>query len=152
MRELDERLDAEFDRHLAEANREVQQILAEEGVPPSFAPSWVKPRLPLGWISRGETADKERRAELRKVGATRIKADKAHAVVQQRLAYTKVRRQIISGALTSRQAKRLLESIPTSEQLLPPVKLEELEAAVPFIAPRSAYDVIPATPSALVRP
>jgi hypothetical protein len=109
-----------------EADQRVAQICRELGVPERF-----RPRLRVEWYKRGENAAAERRAELRKLAQARIEAAgrKAKTAIESRTA--EVLTELIAGGLESPEARAFLESIPTPQQLMPPVTIAELEATKP---------------------
>ena len=85
------------------------------------------PRLSLGWRSRGPSYDdSKRRAELRKLAETRLTAltKTAKAAIGDRL--LEVETELIAGGLESGEARAFLAKMPTAEQLMPPLNIEDL--------------------------
>jgi hypothetical protein len=94
------------------------------GIPEAF-----RPRIGgVSWIQRGENAVAGRRTELRRVARSRIDALTAAAKVEIERRSVDVQTTLISGGLESEEAKAFLETMPTPEQLMPPVALTEIEA------------------------
>lgn len=135
--EMEATLAAEFqhsDERWSDLTREASQLvkaldaeLAERcealGLRPEF-----RPALTLGWYKRGQNGDAERRAELRKVGQTRIEAD-------ARAARTKVEQwqagacaELVARHITSADARRFLSAMPIAEELVKAPAVAELEA------------------------
>jgi hypothetical protein len=106
------------------ADQEIARICRERGVPEEF-----RPYLSLGWYNRGENAEASRRAELRKLAQTRIAAAGRQAKTAIEAKTAEVLTQLIAGGLESSEARVFLESIPTAQQLMPPVTIAELEAS-----------------------
>jgi hypothetical protein len=131
---FDEKVWADITRQAQEAVREADERIAgicrDVGVPEKF-----RPELHLSWYERGESASKERRAELRKRAETRIEALAARAAAAIEAKEAEVLTRLIVGGLESEEAKAFLESIPTPTQLMPPVALGELEG--PKALPRA---------------
>ena len=88
----------------AKANARIAARAAALGIPKDFAPS-----LGLGWAARGRNASKERRAELRKMAATRIAAIEQAAIVQIELGSVEAQTGIAASGLTSEAARAFLE-------------------------------------------
>jgi Holliday junction resolvase RusA-like endonuclease len=111
---------------VAEADSQVEERCRELGIRPEF-----RPGLNVGWYGRGENATVKRRVELRRVAQTRIAAvgKTAKLAIEQRC--VEVLTELIAGALQSEEARSFLETIPTPEQLMPPLDVAELEAAIP---------------------
>ena len=79
----------EAEQKVQEADELIAQRCQERGVPEDF-----RPKLSLGWFGRGANAQRERRAELRKLAqaevAARVKEAK-HAIAQEEV------RQLATG-------------------------------------------------------
>ena len=102
------------------ADEQVAAICREKGVPEEF-----RPGLSLYWYGRGENADKDRRAELRRVLKTELEARVKNGKLEVDRAVADGLTKLAAGALTSSEAKAFLATMPTSEQLLPAVTLPE---------------------------
>ena len=108
------------------ANAAITQRCRELGIPDEFAPS-----VASGWISRGQNAAKGRRDELRRVAYTRIdqlEKDAKHEIARRSL---EVQTELVAAGLTTTDARTFLETMPTAEQLMPPVSAADFEQAIP---------------------
>ncbi|MGZ4526579.1 MAG: hypothetical protein ACXVX7_09020 [Mycobacterium sp.] len=134
--EVEDQLTAEFHAHdalwaeavtiaeeaAAKANAHIRAVCSDLGIPPKEAP-----QLGLGWCPRGPSyADRERRAELRKLAATRLAAltKTAKAAIHDRL--LEVETELIVGELQSSDARKFLGAMPTADQLMPALRIEDL--------------------------
>ena len=106
------------------ADQRIAQACRDLGIQERF-----RPQLTISWSGRGENAVAERRAELRKVARTKIKAAGQEAKLAIDRQAAKVMTDLIAGGLKSARAKALLESIPAADKLMPPVAVAELETA-----------------------
>ena len=106
------------------ADQRIAQACRDLGIQERF-----RPQLTISWSGRGENAVAERRAELRKVARTKIKAAGQEAKLAIDRQAAKVMTDLIAGGLKSAGAKALLESIPAADKLMPPVAVAELETA-----------------------
>jgi hypothetical protein len=114
---------------IAEADRAIAARCFELGIPARFRPS-----LNVNWYGRGENASAARRAELRKVATTRIAALEAQARAAIERGSVEVQTQLLAGGLETDAARAFLAAMPTADALMPPLRLTELEAAVPLDA------------------
>jgi hypothetical protein len=112
-------------RALAEAEKEVQRVCDQAGVPREFRPS-----MHMWWSSRGENASSERRAELRRVASSRLDAQTRRAKIEVDRAEASLRGELAAAALTSEQAKAWLERLPSVDELMPRLRLPEVEVEV----------------------
>jgi len=112
-------------RAIEEANRRIQQVCDERGIPAELAPS-----IGTYWSPRG-VSDPKRRAELRKLAERQIDAAARQAVAAIDRAEADVQVELLTGALTTDAARAFLDSIPTPEALMPALRLDELERSVP---------------------
>jgi hypothetical protein len=116
----------------AAAARDAQKIVEERckrlGIPREFAPEISGP----DWYSRGENAVAERRGELRKVAYTKIEqlSKEANAEIDRRSAETQT--NLLAIGLDTEQAKAYLEAMPGAAQLLPAVRVEDLQKQLGF--------------------
>jgi hypothetical protein len=108
---------------IREGDRQIADICGEVGIPEEF-----RPRLALSWRDRGENAVAGRRAELRKVAATRLDALAKAAKVSIDRAELDACTDLAAGALQTDEARAWLERQPTIDQLMPPLDLAEMEA------------------------
>jgi hypothetical protein len=120
-------------RAIAQANRRVQQVCEERNIPAELAPS-----IGTYWAPRGANADPKRRAELRKLAERQIDAAARQTVAAIDRAEADVQVELLTGALTTDAARAFLDSIPTPEALMPPLRLDELERSVPRNSGRRA--------------
>ncbi len=104
------------------ANAQIQARCAELGIPAKHAPG-----LELGWRSRSpEYADKSRRAELNKLAASRLQALTKTAKTEIQSAALNVEETLILGGLETAEAKALFKAMPTVEQIMPALGLDDL--------------------------
>jgi hypothetical protein len=91
------------------------------GIPKKF-----RPRIQLGWSSRGDNMSGERRQELRRVAQTQIEAMVKQAKVDLEQEEVRQLRQLTAHGLESPQALAFLGEMPHAEDLLPPVVMLQL--------------------------
>ena len=107
------------------AVNEAQAKITEEcerlGIPAEFAPS-----LSMSWYSRGRNASKEERAEMRRVASAQVEAMQRTAINSIDRVSLETQEQIMIGGLTSDDAKRFLESMPTAEALMPAITVDRV--------------------------
>ena len=106
---------------IGEADAEIARRCQVLGIPETFRPS-----LELSWYSRGENADKKRRAELRLVAETRIDALAKKALVVIKTKSLDGRTLLAAGALESAEARAFLAAMPTVETLMPAIDVTAL--------------------------
>lgn len=114
----------EADRRVKEWDNEIAAICAERGIDPK-----LRPGLHLSWYGRGESADKDRRAELRKTAQTKVKAIGQSARLAIERESVNVQTQLVAAGLTTGEAHSFLDSMPTPEALMPAISVKALEAA-----------------------
>jgi hypothetical protein len=111
---------------IADADTQIAERCRKLGIPEQFRPS-----IDFRWYGRGENAIKDRRAELRKVAqmelAARVKA--AKNAVDRRTA--DLLTQLAVDMLESSQAKDFLNAMPSVDDLMPPITLDDLKAIAP---------------------
>jgi hypothetical protein len=105
-----------------QADAQIARIAAERGIPKQFRPSFG-----CYWRERGENASKERRAELRKVAKAAIAAAQKTAAMAIERRSVEIQTELVAGGLQSDAAKAFLETMPTPEQLMPPVLMADVE-------------------------
>jgi hypothetical protein len=110
-----------------ELNRQIAQDFQAKGIPLQFAPSCY-----LSWAGRGMNACKDYRAELRRVFKAKNEHDTAKAKLMIQQASLDIRTKLMAGALESPDAKAFLETMPTPEQLMPAVTVEEVRKLLAF--------------------
>lgn len=103
------------------ANDQILAQCAMLGIPKQAAP-----QLELRWHSRGNYADAARRAEERKVANARLAALTAMAKteIDRQLLHTET--QLLRQGLESAEAVAFLDAMPTAEQLLPSIGLDDI--------------------------
>ncbi len=107
---------------IADANKHIAEQCKKMDVPETFSP-----RAGLNWASRGENMFSERRAELRKAANALIAEREAEAVHQIMTVSVEMQSQVVAHGLTTDAAKDFLAKLPTPQQLMPPVDMEEAE-------------------------
>jgi hypothetical protein len=122
-------------REVSKADAEIAAICARIGVPENLRPS-----LSLGWHNRGENALASRRTELRKLAYARIDAGAESAKVAIAANLLDVETELITGGLETAEAAAFVASMPTPEQLLPPVSVGELKPGSRKSSKYSKYD------------
>jgi hypothetical protein len=104
------------------ANKVVAEECRRMGIPERFAPS-----IAFHWFGRGENATKDRRAELRKVATSRVEALEKGAIAEIERHSAEVQTKLLAIGMSS-EAAALLASLPSAEQLMPPISVGEAEA------------------------
>jgi hypothetical protein len=125
VKEMDERIAAECEKL---------------GIPRQF-----RPRISVVWYSRGENASRTRRLELRTVADSRIAALEKRAFEEIERQNLNFQTKVLCLGLTSPEAQGLLAEMPTAEQLMPPLNLQEVILALakgPQALPFSRYDAL----------
>ncbi len=111
----------EAEASIADVNARIHERCDELGVPQEFRPSYNS-----YWLGRGENAKAARRAELRRVAQTRLAERAAGAKLEVDRQATNLATQIIAGGLRSGEARDFLATMPSAEELLPPLTMLEL--------------------------
>jgi hypothetical protein len=110
------------DAVVSEGNQKIRELLRAEGVPESF-----KPSMELRWHGRGENANKERRTELRRVGASMIDALAKHAKARIAEDALRLSTDLLARSLTGEAAQEWLAALPERiEQAMPLPTVEEV--------------------------
>lgn len=104
------------------AQKDVARRCAELGIPRRFAPE-----IRLLWYGRGENAVASRRAELTKVANTKIEQLQKEAIHEIERSSVELQTQLVAGCLESEEAKAFLEAMPTAEQLMPQITVEQIK-------------------------
>jgi len=118
-------LAAEGQQAVQQADNALAERCAKRGIPEEF-----RPRLVSSWFSRGENAIPARRAELRKKAQTAVDAAGKAAKLEIDRAEGEVLVELLSGLLTTEAAHKYLTAMPTPDDLMPALRLAELEAKV----------------------
>ncbi|HEY6206242.1 MAG TPA: hypothetical protein VIW21_08765 [Chthoniobacterales bacterium] len=107
---------------VAEANGKIAARCKELGIPAEFAPS-----LSFGWMERGQNSVAGRRAELRRMAVSKIKAIEAETITKiERLSLT-AQTEVLAHGMESDAAKQFLESMPSLETLMPSLDAAEIK-------------------------
>jgi hypothetical protein len=114
---------AAAEKAIEEANAVIAAAFHERGIRKEFRPAMVDL-----WFERGETAMKDRRAELRKAAQSQVAARVAEAKVEIDRQAVAQQMQITQAALSSAEAQAFLAAMPSPEELLPPVGSLELRS------------------------
>jgi hypothetical protein len=105
-----------------EADAEIARRCRDLGLPDKFRPS-----LNVSWYGRGESASRERRAELRKVAQAKLEASARAAKVEIDRSAAGLLTQLTAGSLESSGAQEFLGRMPSIDQLMPPLTVGELD-------------------------
>jgi hypothetical protein len=106
------------------ANEQIVAACADLGIPAQHAPG-----LGMGFLRRGPSfTDKERRAELRKLAQARLAALTKTAKTEIEAKALDVETELIARGLESSEARSFAEAMPTPEQLMPALTLDDLSA------------------------
>jgi hypothetical protein len=111
---------------LADADTQLAERCRQLGIPERFRPS-----IDFHWHGRGENALKDRRAELRRVAQTELAARVKAAKNEVDRRTVDLRTQLAAGMLESPQAKDFLNAMPSVDDLIPPITLDDLKAIAP---------------------
>lgn len=116
-------------RAAAQETHRIAQRTIDERCEQLGIPKWARPELsPPHWYGRGEAACKDRRAELRKVAVSRAESLVKAAKSQIERDSLDFQSKLLAGALSSAEAKALLNSLPPVESLMPLLKLSEISS------------------------
>jgi hypothetical protein len=99
-------------------------VLDRQGRPRRFRPQL---HIWCSWSDRGENSSAARRAEFWQVGERAAEAEYQYAVLTYDTWELDTRRAITLGRVTSYEARRLIEALPSVEALMPPLSLKGLE-------------------------
>jgi hypothetical protein len=124
-REAKDRMEAA----VAQMNQEIKDHFAKNGLIKAFAPS-----ANLIWAWRGENAVPNRRNELRKVAATRLDVQAREAKFALDKAEAEQLTRLATTGLASAEARAFLRQVPTIDQLMPPLKVDEMQKLLPGYA------------------
>jgi DNA-binding CsgD family transcriptional regulator len=106
----------------AKANAQIQARCADLGIPSRHAPG-----VTLGWRPRGsEFIDSRHRAELLKLAEKRADGLAKDAKAALHHAALDYEERLIIGGLASDEAKALADALPTVEQLMPKIGLQDI--------------------------
>jgi hypothetical protein len=102
-------------------NERAVQILQAKGIRRAFAPSRHG-----YWSSRGMNGDKGYCTELRRVFKAKNEQDTVQAKLTIQRTSLEIRTQLMADGLESAEAKAFLEAMPTAEQLMPVLSVDEV--------------------------
>jgi hypothetical protein len=127
------------------ANEQIVARCAELGIPAKHAP-----KLQMAWSARSSSfRDPDRRGELRKVAQSRVNALTATAKTMVDAKVLETEERLVLGGLETGEAKAFIESMPTVEQLMPALSLDDLgvkhwqppdDAAAVLLTPSTTAD------------
>lgn len=115
----------EAEKAVQEAQTTIAARCAELGIPAEFAPG-----LSVYWHGRGQSAVASRRAELRRAAKSRVEAIEKEAITRIERLSLEAQTQVIASGLESDAAKTFLNAMPKMEELMPPVRIEEIQTLV----------------------
>lgn len=110
-------------RDFRRLDAELAKRCADLGLKPE-----LRPRLALEWHGRGASADMYRRAELRRLAAARIEALGRSAKLDVDRQVADSITALISGGLSSDEARAQLDNLPSADSLMLAPSVAELEA------------------------
>jgi hypothetical protein len=131
------------EKAVEEADAAIAALCRERGIPEEF-----RPGLSLGWYGRGENASKARQAELRKVAQAEVEARVKQAKVEIDRATVEQLNRLTLAGLTSEEARAFISTMPTPEQLLPPLDSLPLRNGKTVVQLAPVTAVTDGTPSA----
>ncbi|TPL40640.1 hypothetical protein [Mesorhizobium sp. B2-4-6] len=109
---------------VAEASRLIAEECKRLGIPDDFAPS-----LNLNWRHQGYyNGTKDARAKLRFAAVNRVQAAEKAAKAEIEKQSVTLQEKVLVGALESGEAQGFLASIPTVEQLMPIITIEQVKS------------------------
>jgi hypothetical protein len=122
----DDPLWKELYKHAEQVVKETEQALAQDcrakGIPEQCAP-----RIQLNWWDRGRNTFKNERTEMRRVAYSRIDELEKVAKFQIERVSLEIQTELAAGALESDEARIFLERMPSADQLMPTLKMGEIE-------------------------
>lgn len=129
----------------AKANELIAARCLDLGIPAKHAP-----RLELGWRGRSpEFGDSRRRGELRKLAEAKLAALTATAKTEIDAKALDIQEELIIPSLGSDEARAFVKKMPTAEQLMPSLSLDDLgvthwqpptDAAAQLLTPSTPAD------------
>ena len=104
------------------ADAQIAQLCRNFGIPEEF-----RPGISCNWYSRGESAEKQRRTELRAVAQREVAArvQTAKVTIDRRAAA--LLSDLAAHGLETEHAKAFLEQLPSVDDLIPRLGLSEVE-------------------------
>jgi hypothetical protein len=105
------------------ANEEIARESEALGIPREFAPSLSTNH----WFDHGENMVRDRRFELTRVAYSRIEQMEKEAKLQIERSSVEFQTCLLADCLESADAKSFFERMPTPEQLMPAITVEEVQ-------------------------
>ncbi|WP_431321652.1 hypothetical protein [Rhizobium sp. YTU87027] len=109
-------------RVVDEANEKIAAECARMGIPAQFAP-----KLAMGWQDAGRNAVKEERTEMRRVAMKQVDALQKAAMTAIERRSVETQEKIMVGGLSTDDARKFLEGMPSAEALMPSLSIERVE-------------------------
>jgi hypothetical protein len=107
---------------VGKANADIAAACMDLGIPAKHAP-----RISIGWQSRSpEYSNRGRRAELHKLAETRLAALTKTAKTAIQAAALDSEEALVMGGLESSEARQTVAALPSVEQLMPSLSLDDL--------------------------
>jgi hypothetical protein len=94
-------------------------------------PSGMHPLVQFDWQSRGPSAVAGQQQNLRRVAHQRIAAQERGAIAEIDRAALEIQTNLVRAGLTSETAIEFLSAMPSVNDLMPPVNMDELEQPKP---------------------
>lgn len=110
------------EKAIDESNKKISARCKELGIPSEFSP-----HLEMGWRERGQNEVAGRRAELRRMASSRIKAIEAETCRKIEQMSLIAQTEVIANGLRSQAAREFLEKMPSLETLMPKLDAFELK-------------------------
>ncbi len=111
---------------VAEADAKISEHCVALGIRSEF-----RPGLSVYWHDRGENGDNKRRAELRRVAQTAIESRVKTAQAEIDRCMARQLTDLAKGLITSDEGRAFLLTMPSIDQLVPPIMLTALEETNP---------------------
>lgn len=108
-----------------EAKSKIAAECARLGIPEQFAPS-----IDFHWYGQGRNAVRSERADMRRVAAKQVEAAEKAARTTIERQSLETQEKIMIGGLTTDDARRFLESMPTPETLMPALTVSSVRALI----------------------
>jgi hypothetical protein len=110
---------------VAELDRQLAADCLRLGIPNNFRPS-----INVFWSGRGENASKDRRTELRRVMHSRLVALERAAIEAIEVGHRQFATAVLTAAIDTDEARRLLTALPTAEQLMPRINYDSIKRSL----------------------
>lgn len=106
-----------------EAIKRVSERCEELGIPVAFAP-----RLSVAWHGQGPAAVLYEQKDIRRAAYKRIEAQERAAFAEIERAALGIQTQLVRAGLTSEAAVEFLSGMPSVEELMPPIVIDEIDS------------------------